>query len=290
MPTSPGPRAQFGDALNATNNAGRGGAGDPGVFGERNRAIDPALYSEFAESWWDPEGFLHGIGTMLNPVRVPYIERVLRHRGLSPVGRQVLDLGCGGGLLAEPLGELGMIVTGVDASVPSVAAGRLRGEPVRYAAARAEQLPFPDDAFDVVVAMEVLEHVEDPIPVVAEASRVLRPGGVFFFAGPSRTRLSRLVLIDLAQRWGWSAVLPPGLHEWERFITPSEMSMMLADAGVAAKETTGLGVEWSGLPAALGAYRLLRRGRIEHAEAGRRVRLTTGRNTNLAFIGHGLKR
>ncbi len=250
---------------------------------------DAAFYDEFADGWWDTDGFLHGIGTLLNPVRMPYVERILGEVGKGSAGLRVLDVGCGGGLQAELLSELGMVVTGVDASIPSVAAGRNHGESVRYAGARADRLPFSGDTFDVVVAMEILEHVEDPVRVVAEAARVLRPGGVFFFAGPSRTRLSRLVLIDLAQRWGWSAVLPPGLHRWERFITPSEMSTMLADAGVIAKETIGLGLEWGGVFPALRAYWLLRRGRIGHAEAGRRVRLTIRRNTSIAYMGYGIK-
>ena len=150
---------------------------------------DTALYDEFAESWWDPDGFLHGIGTILNPMRLPYIDRVLPDHG--PPDRRVLDIGCGGGLLAEPLGELGMVVTGVDASIPSLATGRDHGDTVRYVGASADRLPFLDGTFDIVVAMEVLEHVEDPGSVVVEAARVLRPGGIFFFAGPSRTRLSR---------------------------------------------------------------------------------------------------
>ncbi|MEE9206136.1 MAG: bifunctional 2-polyprenyl-6-hydroxyphenol methylase/3-demethylubiquinol 3-O-methyltransferase UbiG [Acidimicrobiia bacterium] len=248
---------------------------------------DTALYDEFADSWWDPDGFLHGIGTLLNPVRLPYIDRVLPDHG--PPDRRVLDIGCGGGLLAEPLGELGMVVTGVDASIPSLAAGRDHGDTVRYVGASADRLPFLDGTFDIVVAMEVLEHVEDPVSVVVEATRVLRPGGTFFFAGPSRTRLSRWMLIDLAQRWRWSAVLPRDLHRWERFITPSEMSMMLQDSGIVTQETIGLGLDWGGLLAAMRAYRLLRRGRIGHAEAGRRVRLTTRRSTKIAYMGYGTK-
>ncbi len=250
---------------------------------------DPAFYDELADSWWDPDGFLHGIGTLLNPVRVPYMERVLHDLAGGPRDRRALDIGCGGGLLAEPLSALGMTVTGVDASVRSLVAGRNHDETVRYVGAFADRLPFADAAFDVIVAMEILEHVEDPVAVVVEASRVLRPGGILFFAGPSRTRLSRLLLIDFAQRWRWSAVLPRELHRWESFITPSEISMMLRDSGIVAQETIGLGLEWGGLLAAMRAYRLLRRGRIGHGETGRRMRLTNRRSTKFAYMGYGIK-
>lgn len=248
---------------------------------------DAALYSEHAESWWDPDGFLHGIGTLLNPVRVPYIDKVIRERG---AGRRVLDIGCGGGLLAEPLSELGMIVTGIDSSIPSLAAARRHGESVTYLGAPADRLPLADETFDVVVAMEILEHVADPGAVVVEAARVLRPGGVFFFGGPSRTRLSRLLLIDIAQRWGWSAVLPSDLHRWESFITPAEMSTTLASSGVATEEVVGLGIHPVRVPRVLWTYWLLRRRRIGHAEAGRRVQLRTQRRTSIAHMGFGIKR
>ncbi len=251
---------------------------------------DSAFYDELADSWWDPAGFFHGIGTLLNPVRVPYIERVVQNLAGESTDRRVLDIGCGGGLLAEPLSALGMMVIGVDASIRSLAAGRDHGDTVRYAGAIADRLPFSDASFDVIVAMEILEHVEDPVAVVVEATRVLRPGGIFFFAGPSRTRLSRLLLIDFAQRWRWLAVLPPELHRWESFIKPSEMSVMLKDSGIATQETIGLGLEWGGLPAAMRAYWLLRRGRIGHGEAGRRVRLKGRHSTKIAYMGYGLKR
>ncbi len=250
---------------------------------------DSVFYDELADSWWDQDGFLHGIGTLLNPVRVPYIERVLRDIAGGPGDRRALDIGCGGGLFAEPLSALGMAVTGVDASVRSLVAGRDHGDVVEYVGAIADRLPFADGTFDIAVAMEILEHVEDPGSVVVEAARVLRPGGIFFFAGPSRTRLSRLVLIDFAQRWRWSAVLPRDLHRWESFITPSEMSSMLGNSGIVTQETIGLGLEWGGLPAAMRAYRLLRRGRIGHGEAGRRVRLTSQRSTKIAYMGYGIK-
>ncbi|MEE8331426.1 MAG: bifunctional 2-polyprenyl-6-hydroxyphenol methylase/3-demethylubiquinol 3-O-methyltransferase UbiG [Acidimicrobiia bacterium] len=250
---------------------------------------DVAFYDQRADSWWDPNGFLHGIGTLLNPVRLPYIERVLARHD-TPAGAAVLDIGCGGGLLAEAIADLGFPVTGIDRSQASVAAGHDRARNVRYVVGDAGRLPFADDSFDVVTAMEVLEHVADPAAVVAEAGRILKPGGLFFFAGPNRTRLSRLVVIDLAQRWRWSAVLPEDLHEWHRFIAPAELTTLASAAGISIDEVTGVGPRLSVLSATGMALWRLRRGRIGHAEAGRRIRLKHGGSRAVAYMGYGRRR
>jgi SAM-dependent methyltransferase len=138
--------------------------------------------------------------------------------------------------------------------------------------------------------MELLEHVADPAAVVAEAGRVLRPGGLFFFAGPNRTRLSRLVLIDLAQRWRWSAVLPESVHEWDRFVTPDELAVLAGAVGITIDEVAGVGPGLWALPTSAVALWRLRRGRIGHAEAGRRIRLKYGGSRAAAFMGYGRRR
>ncbi len=109
---------------------------------------DVGFYDQQANSWWDPDGFLHGMGTLLNPVRLPYLEGVLTASGQSS-DATVLDLGCGGGLMAEGLADLGLAVTAIDRSLASVAAGNARGGSVRYVAGDVLHLPFADGAFDV---------------------------------------------------------------------------------------------------------------------------------------------
>jgi 2-polyprenyl-3-methyl-5-hydroxy-6-metoxy-1,4-benzoquinol methylase len=136
---------------------------------------------------------LHGLGVLLAPVRVPFIVEVLREE-LGPGRHHALDLGAGGGLLAEALSETGLSVVAMDPSLPSLRAGRAHslavGSPVKYVGGDGERLPFADGEFDAVVCMEVLEHVEDAGAVVTEAARVLRPGGVFLYSAriaPSST-------------------------------------------------------------------------------------------------------
>jgi 2-polyprenyl-6-hydroxyphenyl methylase/3-demethylubiquinone-9 3-methyltransferase len=239
------------------------------------------------EAWWDPDGFLHGLHTLLGPVRGPYVVATLRSAGAIR-GSRVLDIGSGGGFLAATLSDAGYEVIGID---PAMAAVRDATKHVAatLVLAAGEKLPFADDSFISVVCSEVLEHVEDPGAVVAEVSRVLRPDGVLVFSLPNRTLLSRLVLIGFAQRNRVTRVLPEGLHEWDRFIGPRELRGLARRHDLVVRDVQGISIRRRDVPAAVRALAALRRKRISYADAGSRVQLQLSRSQAVAYIGHAVR-
>jgi len=226
--------------------------------------------------WWDRDGMLLGLHTLLDPVRVP------RFRARLESGSRVLDVGSGGGFVTRALIEAGHDAVALDLSLRAIGAAHGVGIP-QAVVARGEQLPFAEDRFDAIVCSEVLEHVNDPAAVVAEAARVLRPGGRFLFSGPNRTLRSRLLLIDVAQRW--TRVLPHDLHSWDRFIRPHELAVMLRNHGLRIDDLTGVSIPPRSWPRAARALLALARGRIGFAEAGERIDLRLGGTRAIAFIG-----
>ena len=248
---------------------------------------DPASAVFDQEGWWDPENFLHGLHTMLDPVRGPYVTTTLENAGLDS-GWRVLDVGCGGGFLTATLSDAGYDVIGID---PSMASLREASDHVqaKFAAGAGECLPFPDNSIDAVTCSEVLEHVDDAEAVVGEISRVLRRGGLLVFSLPNRTLLSRLVLIELAQRFWPTRVLPEDLHDWSRFISPVEFHRLATRQGLVIDELHGVGIRPRHLPAAVAALIALRTGRISYATAGSRVQLRLSPVKTIAFIGTARK-
>src|SRR5262245_6025866 len=191
------------------------------------------------ESWWDdrhgPMAPLH----WLTPARFEYFRRAV---GVI-AGRDVLDVGCGGGLLAERFADAGARVVGVDLLWPCVAAAaahaRQTGRTAYYLAMDGQRLAVADGAFDIVVAADVLEHVSDLKQTIGELSRVLRPNGVLLFDTINRTRLARWVLIGLGENL--LHVVPRGTHDWNKFIRPAELREQLAAYGMKLEHLTGLG-------------------------------------------------
>jgi 2-polyprenyl-6-hydroxyphenyl methylase/3-demethylubiquinone-9 3-methyltransferase len=247
-----------------------------------------SVFDERAGSWWDPGGMLHGLGVLLAPVRVPFIVEVLREE-LGPGPHHALDLGAGGGLLAEALSETGLSVVAMDPSLPSLRAGRAHslavGSPVKYVGGDGGRLPFADGEFDAVACMEVLEHVEDAGAVVTEAARVLRPGGVFIYSGPNRTFVNRIGLVLLAQ--DLLGLVPRGTHEWSRLVRPVEMDRHMRGAGIEPGRTIGVGLRAGGILRSAAAVLRLLIGRITYPEAARRIDLVAGTATTIAYQGFG---
>jgi 2-polyprenyl-6-hydroxyphenyl methylase/3-demethylubiquinone-9 3-methyltransferase len=212
-------------------------------------SIDPAEAAHFgklAKDWWDPKGssaMLH----RLNPPRLKYIrDQIDRHWagdgvGFAPLaGRRAVDVGCGAGLLCEPLARLGAAVTGVDAAAENIGVARAHatgsGLAIDYRAGGIEVLA--GDAFDLVTSMEVIEHVTDPAPFVAGLAGALAPDGLLILSTPNRTPLSRLAMITVGEGTG---MIPRGTHDWDKFLTPDELTALVAGAGLRVVDVSGLG-------------------------------------------------
>ena len=211
--------------------------------------IDPreaAHFGRMAADWWDPKGssaMLH----KLNPPRLRYIrEAVDAHWGGSPesftplAGKTALDIGCGAGLLCEPLARLGAQVTGIDAAPENIViAGqhaRAAGLDIDYRAGGVAVLTA-DERFDLVTCLEVIEHVVDRPAFVRGIAGALADGGLLVMSTPNRTPLSRVAMIAVAEGTG---MIPRGTHDWHRFLTPDELTALLADAGLRVIDVRGL--------------------------------------------------
>jgi len=207
-------------------------------------AHEAAHFGALAGDWWDPDGasaMLH----KLNPVRLGYIrDRIDQHWHLDEcsmkplAGKSALDVGCGAGLLAEPLARMGAKVTALDAAPELIAAAKAHaagaGLAIDYRAVGVEAL---DGRFDLVTAMEVVEHVADPRAFVASLAARLAAGGLLILSTPNRTAWSKLLTITLAEGFG---KIPRGTHHYDEFITPEEMTAMMAAAGLVVEDVEGI--------------------------------------------------
>jgi 2-polyprenyl-6-hydroxyphenyl methylase/3-demethylubiquinone-9 3-methyltransferase len=232
--------------------------------GPQGSSVDPAEIERFdamAADWWNPRGSMKALHR-LNPLRLRYIrERIAGQFGTSPTalkgleGLRLVDVGCGAGLLSEPLARLGAQVVGVDAAPANVEAARRHaaetGLEVDYRATTAEDLLAGEDRFDVVLAMEIVEHVADPAPFLRNCAGLVKPGGLLFVSTINRTMKAYALAIVGAEyllRW-----LPRGTHDWNKFVTPEEIGDALAQTGLT--ETGRSGVVYDPL---LDAWRLSR--------------------------------
>lgn len=214
------------------------------------RPEEAAHFGQLAADWWNPKGssaMLH----KLNPVRLGFIRAAIDaqwgsdSRGVRPLfGKHALDVGCGAGLLCEPLARLGAAVTGVDAAPENVAAAKAHaaggGLGIDYRCGDLATLGL--GKFDLVTAMEVIEHVADKPAFIAALERSLAPGGLLIISTPNRTPASKLLLVEGAERLG---MIPRGTHHWDDFVDPEELRKLLAEAGLAMGEAKG--VAWSPL-------------------------------------------
>ena len=209
------------------------------------RADEAAHFGALAADWWDPKGssaMLH----RLNPVRLGFIrDAVDAHFGTDRTlrrpleGRSVLDVGCGAGLLCEPLARMGGAVTGVDAAPENIEVAALHaagsGLEIDYRAGElaAQRL----GKFDVVVSLEVIEHVADPVAFLAQLTMRLKPDGLLLLSTPNRTAASKLLLVEAAERLGQ---VPRGTHDWGQFLKPDELVALLEENGMKLATMRGI--------------------------------------------------
>jgi len=207
-----------------------------------------AKFSALAEAWWDPKGKFRPIHKF-NPVRLGYIrERALAHFGRDGAqrrpldGLRVLDIGCGGGLLCEPLARLGARVTGADAAERNIAVAKLHAEQsglaIDYRATTAEALAEAGEQFDIVLNMEVVEHVDNVPLYMKSCATLVAPGGLMFTATLNRTLRARALAVFAAEnvlRW-----LPRGTHDWNKFLAPEEVRALLTRNGLTVVDQTGV--------------------------------------------------
>ncbi len=192
--------------------------------------------------WWEPGGpfqILHNI----NPLRLEYIVTHIKQHYDEVEGKTILDVGCGGGVLCEPLARLGADVTGIDTSDSAIEAAKAHSAEnhltISYEASTIEALEkHSEKAYDIITAMEVLEHVDDVGSFMQSARKLLKPGGLMFFATINRT-LKSLALAKFAAeyilRW-----VPPGAHNWRQFLEPAELVTLLESNGLQAQNLVGL--------------------------------------------------
>src|SRR5262245_26595916 len=207
-----------------------------------------ARFSALADEWWDPRGRMAPLHK-LNPARLAYIRSKICRQFDREVkrldclaGLRILDIGCGAGLLSEPLARIGGQVVGVDPSAKNIAAARLHAQEnevtVDYQVGTAEALADGGERFDVVLAMEVVEHVADVNLFVRRCAEMVRPGGLMIAATINRTLKSfALAIVGAEYVLGW---LPRGTHRWDRFVTPNELEIALELGGLQVIEQRGV--------------------------------------------------
>jgi 2-polyprenyl-6-hydroxyphenyl methylase / 3-demethylubiquinone-9 3-methyltransferase len=201
-------------------------------------AQELAKFSELAHRWWDPDSEFRPLH-QINPLRLAWIDQ------LAPLaGKQVLDVGCGGGILSEAMARKASHVTGIDLAARPLGVARLHAMEaevgnVEYREIAAEALAATSPgAFDVVTCMEMIEHVPDPASIVRACSQLVRPGGWVFFSTLNRNPKSFLFAIVGAEYV--LGLLPKGTHEYAKFIKPSELALWCRDAGLALQATRGM--------------------------------------------------
>ena len=212
--------------------------------------VDPAEIAKFeamAAEWWDPNGKFKPLH-MLNPCRLDYITSQIaaefdrdRTQPEPFAGLRLLDIGCGGGLLCEPMARLGAKVTGADAAAGNLPVARLHAEQtglqIDYRHTTAEDMAAAGEQFDVVLNMEVVEHVADPLSYLTATQQLLKPGGLEICSTINRNPKSYAMAIfgaEVVMRW-----LPRGTHEWHKFITPDELAELLQQAGLTPVDRKG---------------------------------------------------
>jgi 2-polyprenyl-6-hydroxyphenyl methylase/3-demethylubiquinone-9 3-methyltransferase len=254
--------------------------------------IDNAIYDRLGSGWWDESNPLNALNGGFTPARFAYFRGVLDRLGRDPRGLRAVDVGCGGGFLAEEFARLGCRVVGLDPSEVSVRTARRHasacGLKIGYVVNAGERLALDDESVDIAYCCDVLEHVADLERVVAETARVLKPGGVYLFDTINRTRASKLFFIKLLQEWRLTRVVDTGVHSWAMFIEPRELTAILRRCGLHPGEIVGLGPR-AGVASLAWNYVRMRLGRLTFGEASRLMDIGPVRRIDLSYLGYATK-
>ena len=205
-------------------------------------------FDKIADEWWDPKGKFKTLHKF-NPTRIAFIrEKIINHFDIVADEKKpfknikLLDIGCGGGLLSEPMAKLGANVTGLDVVEKNIKTAsthaKNQGLKINYIHSTVEKISEKDEKFDVILNMEVIEHVSDVNLFINSCNKILAPNGIMIFASLNRTLISYgLAIIGVEYILGW---LPKGTHDWSKFITPDELKILFSSNGLKIDEIIGM--------------------------------------------------
>lgn len=255
--------------------------------------INNEIYETCGHNWWaeNAEIDFSSLRYCVNPVRYRYFKNKLQQ--LNFHGKRVLDLGCGGGFLAEEFAKDGFAVTGIDPAMRSIEAACKHaaesGLTIDYRVGRGEALPFVEEAFDIVACCDVLEHVDDPRKVIGEVARSLKTGGVFFYDTINRTWRSKLVLIKMWQEWPLTRFSQPNVHVWEKFIKPLELKAILSSHHLNNQDMKGISTARRNPFAMLSTLRAMRRGGVRNEALTASLALCESEDLSISYMGFAIK-
>lgn len=256
-------------------------------------SIDNDIYNQHAASWWDEDDPLNMLHGSVTPARFGYFVAVLERLDRGPSGLRALDIGCGGGFLAEEFARLGCRVVGVDPSAPSIETARRhaadRGLEIDYRVGSGEHLPVEDGEFDLAYCCDVLEHVDDLDQVIHETARALKPGGTYMFDTVNRTLVSRLLAIKVMQEWRATRVFDTPVHVYDMFIKPRELESVMARHGLRVQETVGLGPRTKNPSIAVLGFTRARRGQISYGELSRELDFGQTKTKWMSYMGYATR-
>jgi 2-polyprenyl-6-hydroxyphenyl methylase/3-demethylubiquinone-9 3-methyltransferase len=255
--------------------------------------INNDVYKTQGDIWWNKNSVLYLLKISINPWRVGYALEVLKKLNIDPNGKTALEVGSGGGILTEEICKMGFKTTGVEPADESLETARnhakTEGLSITYDKGTGEQLPYPDQSFDVIFCCDVLEHVRDLPKVISEISRVLKPNGVFIYDTLNRTFISKVVAIKIWQEWKRWAFMPPNLHVWKMFIKPEEIKHLLSKNKLQWQEHVGSEPNVS-IPKMLGYLRKRVKGDWTFADLGNNFWLVESNDMNILYCGYAIKR
>ena len=256
--------------------------------------IDNDMYQNDGDQWWKGNNVYHLLKGSVNPCRFPYfVNTYSQTLKRNPTGKLAIEVGCGGGILAEEIASAGFTLIGIDPAEKSLETAREHAKifnlQIDYRPGTGENIPFPANHFDVVFCCDVLEHVRDLPKCIAEFSRVLKPGGVFFFDTFNRNLLSKLIVIKIWQEWKSTAMMPPNLHVYEMLIKPKELEELM-------KANNFEQTEFKGMSPTINPIRMIQllrqraSGKITYEELSNQMKLKQSNDTMVGYMGYGIKK